>query len=167
MRPATACHACRYDPDDYYMWRGLATVLLTRKSERKRKCRQEPSEAACQNCLALQVGCSLVYSQAKPTPEQSHGQSGTYAPNSENHITCHNGNDNDNDIINHDAWHREDTSVCLGGSATQTKELVGWYFRVIHDKHHSLFHQPSFEQDLENGSIPEVILYAILALGAR
>ena len=47
------------------------------------------------------------------------------------------------------------------------REMVRWYFKVIHDKHHSLFHQPSFEAELEANAVPKVIVYAIVALGAR
>jgi len=47
------------------------------------------------------------------------------------------------------------------------KEMVLWYFRIIHDKHHSLFHQPTFEKELDAGLVPEVILAAMVALGAR
>jgi len=45
--------------------------------------------------------------------------------------------------------------------------MVLWYFRIIHDKHHSLFHQPTFEKELDAGLVPEVILAAMVALGAR
>lgn len=47
------------------------------------------------------------------------------------------------------------------------RELVLLYFKYVHDKHHSLFHQPSVEAELENGLVPEVLLYAMMALGAR
>lgn len=47
------------------------------------------------------------------------------------------------------------------------RELVLLYFRHIHDKHHSLFHQPRVEVELENGELPEVLLYAMMSLGAR
>lgn len=47
------------------------------------------------------------------------------------------------------------------------REMVLWYFRIIHDKHHSLFHQPTFEKELDAGLVPDVILAAMVALGAR
>lgn len=47
------------------------------------------------------------------------------------------------------------------------REMVGWYFKVIHDKHHALFHRPSFERDLERDAIPLAVIYAMIALGAR
>lgn len=50
-------------------------------------------------------------------------------------------------------------AVCL--------ELVELYFDYIHDQFHSLFHRPSFIEDVEKGRAPPVILFAILALSAR
>lgn len=41
------------------------------------------------------------------------------------------------------------------------------YFRYIHDKFHSLFHQPSLMQDVADGTVPSVILFAIIGLAAR
>lgn len=45
--------------------------------------------------------------------------------------------------------------------------MVDHYFDVVHDKHHSLFHRPAFENDLHNNHIPDVILSAVLSLGSR
>jgi hypothetical protein len=47
------------------------------------------------------------------------------------------------------------------------RDLVEQYFAHIHDKHHSLFHQPTIMQQLEEQMLPEVLLYAMMALGAR
>lgn len=47
------------------------------------------------------------------------------------------------------------------------KELVWFYFKFIHDTHHSLFHQASIEEDLDMGTLPDVFLYSMMALGAR
>jgi len=41
------------------------------------------------------------------------------------------------------------------------------YFQHVHDKHHSLFHQPSVGLELENEQVPDILLYAMMALGAR
>lgn len=46
-------------------------------------------------------------------------------------------------------------------------ELVGLYFRYIHDTFHSLFHQPSVMQDVADGTIPKVHLFAMISLSAR
>jgi hypothetical protein len=47
------------------------------------------------------------------------------------------------------------------------EELVNLYFRYIHDTFHSLFHKPSLIDDLRAGTIPQVILLAIISLSAR
>jgi hypothetical protein len=38
------------------------------------------------------------------------------------------------------------------------------YFQHVHDKHHSLLRQPSVELELENGQVPEILLYAVMSL---
>lgn len=47
------------------------------------------------------------------------------------------------------------------------KEFVRLYFRFIHDRHHSLFHQASVEGEIDSGTLPGVLLYSMMALGAR
>jgi hypothetical protein len=47
------------------------------------------------------------------------------------------------------------------------QEIVSHYFDVVHDTHHSLFHRPTFEKDLRNNQVPDVILYSVLSLGMR
>lgn len=46
-------------------------------------------------------------------------------------------------------------------------ELVHLYFDFVHDQFHSLFHRPSLEEDVLNGTAPAVLLYGIMALSAR
>ncbi|PVH99354.1 C6 transcription factor-like protein [Periconia macrospinosa] len=46
-------------------------------------------------------------------------------------------------------------------------ELVGLYFDYIHDQFHSMFHRPSFTQDVANDRIPSIILFAMFALSSR
>jgi hypothetical protein len=47
------------------------------------------------------------------------------------------------------------------------EELVDLYFRFIHDTFHSPFHRPTMMQDVSQGTVPPVILYAIFSLSAR
>jgi hypothetical protein len=47
------------------------------------------------------------------------------------------------------------------------RELIHLYFHHVHGKHHSLFHQPSVERELEDGQVPDILLYAMMSLGAR
>ncbi|GFF56861.1 uncharacterized transcriptional regulatory protein C1327.01c [Aspergillus udagawae] len=46
-------------------------------------------------------------------------------------------------------------------------ELTRLYFDVIHDKFHSLFHQPSMIQDVLDNRAPVVLLYGMMTLSAR
>jgi len=52
-----------------------------------------------------------------------------------------------------------DSGLCI--------ELVGLYFDLIHDQFHSLFHRPSFMEDLLRGVAPKVLLFAMMAFSAR
>jgi hypothetical protein len=38
------------------------------------------------------------------------------------------------------------------------------YFQHVYDKHHSFLRQPSVELELENGRVPEILLYAMMSL---
>ncbi|KAK8022870.1 hypothetical protein PG991_006751 [Apiospora marii] len=46
-------------------------------------------------------------------------------------------------------------------------ELVKLYFDFIHDQFHSLFHRPSFIEDVVNDRVPTIVLFAIFALSSR
>jgi hypothetical protein len=46
-------------------------------------------------------------------------------------------------------------------------ELVEIYFDLIHDQFHSLFHRPSFIEQVRKGTAPRVLLFAMMALSAR
>jgi hypothetical protein len=46
-------------------------------------------------------------------------------------------------------------------------ELVDLYFDLIHDQFHSLFHRPSFIEQVRKGTAPRVLLFAMMALSAR
>lgn len=48
------------------------------------------------------------------------------------------------------------------------EELVNRYSKYIHDKNHSLFHQPTFMELLGGrGKVPKVLLCAMMALAAK
>ena len=47
------------------------------------------------------------------------------------------------------------------------EELADLYFRFIHDTFHSLFHRPTMMQNVSHGTVPPVILYAMISLSAR
>jgi hypothetical protein len=46
-------------------------------------------------------------------------------------------------------------------------EIVNLYFDYVHDQFHSLFHRPTFVQDVTQHAVPEPLLFGILGLGAR
>jgi hypothetical protein len=47
------------------------------------------------------------------------------------------------------------------------RELVELYFDYIHDQFHSIYHRPSFIDDMINGRVKEIVLFAMFALAAR
>ncbi|KAH7125691.1 hypothetical protein B0J11DRAFT_312165 [Dendryphion nanum] len=46
-------------------------------------------------------------------------------------------------------------------------ELVNLYFDYIHDQFHSMYHRPSFTDDVANDRVPKVVLLAMFALSSR
>ena len=46
-------------------------------------------------------------------------------------------------------------------------ELTKLYFQYIHDTFHSIFHAPSTIQDVEDGTLAQVLLFGIISLSAR
>lgn len=48
-----------------------------------------------------------------------------------------------------------------------SEELINLYFRYIHVAFHVLFHRPSFVAAFEDGSLPRILLYAVIGLSAR
>ncbi len=46
-------------------------------------------------------------------------------------------------------------------------ELIDLYFRYIHVTFHNLFHRPSFETAVRDGTIPKILVFAIFSLSAR
>lgn len=46
-------------------------------------------------------------------------------------------------------------------------ELVNLYFDYVHDQFHSLFHRPTFFEDIAQQAVPEGLLYGMVGLGAR
>lgn len=57
---------------------------------------------------------------------------------------------------------------CLAGlSQAVVAELLEYYIDYIHDKPHSLFHNPSLRREVHNGQADRAVLCSILALSAR
>lgn len=47
------------------------------------------------------------------------------------------------------------------------EELIELYFRYIHICFHTLFHQPTFLNAFQSGSLPRVLLFAVMGMSAR
>ncbi|KAL2213109.1 hypothetical protein CC79DRAFT_1264706 [Sarocladium strictum] len=45
-------------------------------------------------------------------------------------------------------------------------ELTDLYIRLIHDKPHTLFHPPTLRQEVQNETLPDKVLYGVLAMAA-
>lgn len=52
-------------------------------------------------------------------------------------------------------------------SARTTEELVDLYICYIHNKPHTLFHEPSLRQAAKDGSLSHAVLFGIAGLSAR
>jgi hypothetical protein len=50
---------------------------------------------------------------------------------------------------------------------TLRRALVELYFDYIHDQFHSMYHKPSFMDNMISDRVPHVVLFAIFALAAR
>lgn len=59
-------------------------------------------------------------------------------------------------------------SCDLGRPSLDTQpELVDVYFRYVHDKPHTLFHEPTLRKAVRDGTVSDAILHGTLGLGAR
>ncbi|KIW82025.1 hypothetical protein Z517_05052 [Fonsecaea pedrosoi CBS 271.37] len=47
------------------------------------------------------------------------------------------------------------------------EELINLYFRYVHVSFHVLFHKPSFLAAFKNGSLPRILLLAVIGMSAR
>lgn len=116
-------------------------------SSNKRKCRVEKAGSVCTRCQSLRLDCSLHSSSAVKFARPN------TASGSPQHI----------------ALRKDPSAPCDGQhpSLQLQKELVALYFNEIHDTHHSIFHRPTVEQNVVNEKLPNVLLYSMMALGAR
>jgi arginyl-tRNA--protein-N-Asp/Glu arginylyltransferase len=112
----------------------------------RRKCRPTKPDAPCSRCISLNTTCTLA---RRFIPSRSVRKK---ARNIES-----NGNSPTSPILDENLWPPQPVR----------EELVNLYFTYIHDKHHSLFHQPTFMELLGQGKVPDVLLCAMMALAAR
>ena len=140
----------------------------------KRKCRQNPGDSACLRCQSHSLHCSFASSHpATPNnatlpPLSRSSFSESVAVLTPVSLSCnpHSPTLQFSGQLSSPLLAGE-ASLVSGLSAFEVQETVKWYFKVIHDTHHSLFHRPTFEHDLKNGRVSPVIIHAIVALGSR
>ena len=110
---------------------------------RRRKCEFDSPGIGCAHCIRRGFQCSLLTVSPTVSGELS-------TP-----FTSPHGNMRIRDLT----VELPPQSLC--------EELVDLYFRFIHDTFHSLFHYPTMMEDVSQGTVPPVILYAMISLSAR
>ncbi|KAF2186375.1 hypothetical protein K469DRAFT_664325 [Zopfia rhizophila CBS 207.26] len=111
----------------------------------KRKCQRPEPGRSCVQCLRRQLQCSNSTSTSTKLRRD--------IPLA--HLWT---NANKNEV--------EDES-CLVLSQQTIEELVEQYIYFIHDRPHSLFHQPTLRRDVRNKRMKKALLYSICGLGCR
>ncbi|OQV05348.1 Fungal specific transcription factor domain-containing protein [Cladophialophora immunda] len=115
---------------------------------RRRKCEVTAAGAPCAYCTSRKLSCS--FAPFPPTDTAWPNQSPTTTPE-----TVTSGLTRCQSITTD----LPSQPLCI--------DLVELYFRYIHDTFHSLFHPPSVMEDVINGTIPRVLLFAMISLSAR
>ncbi|KAH6625211.1 NADH dehydrogenase [Boeremia exigua] len=115
----------------------------------KRKCAQDPADlqAACLACQSRKIECSRPWNKQKSHRSMSwNNHKARLAPSIS-------------------ATEQQDKLPVASPEAIES--YVQLYFRFIHDRPHSLFHEASLWTALRNGTLPESLKAAICALGCR
>ncbi|KAH6692436.1 fungal-specific transcription factor domain-containing protein [Plectosphaerella plurivora] len=151
MRKPSACAACR---------------------SRRRKCHIEEGQAACLHCSERGLPCDFV------PPEG--GYYDQRAQRRGEHAALKTQRD-DGGGTHHMGVHtpvsRPATSIYSDGPSSPAPaslpglalrlDLVRLYFDYIHDQFHSLFHRPSFIEDVLHDRVPPAIIFGMMSLSAR
>jgi hypothetical protein len=145
MRPAKACHACRWN---HVPSRRRPDSELTVSSLRRRKCDITVNGEACTSCTVRGAKCSRKNPPLLAASESKR--------NARAHSPALNGG---NVTVEETIGGLPPKPICV--------ELTRLYFDVIHDQFHSLFHKPSMIQDVLDNRVPVVLLYGMMALSAR
>lgn len=69
--------------------------------------------------------------------------------------------------VTHDGRRDEDHVLGVFGSSELVLELVPLYFQYVHNIAHTIFHEPSFMDRLQEGKASMTHVYAMCALAAR
>lgn len=117
--------------------------------ESKRKCTRPPGALRCTPCALKQLPCSLASSYTRPqAPILPQPPSSASPPSAAPSPASH------------------QQGLVLPSQAV-ILELVDIYITLLHDKPHSLFHEPSIRQAVQAETISKQVLCGILALSAR
>lgn len=117
-------------------------------SERRRRCEIRAS-GSCTYCMARGLRCTL----GRLTGHAAAEDLGLSPP--------------DANLTRSSTVYREGMGSSNPSSQSLCAELVKLYFDYVHDQFHSLFHQPSFEKEMNRGEAPRILLYGMMALSAR
>ncbi len=104
----------------------------------KRKCDRSVSGTACPQCLRRGIHCSSLTCQAL------------------NVTTLRPATDNSR-LLEFDQLPAEETLA----------ELIELYISYLHDKPHTLFHEPSLRTSANEGTLSKAVLFGIFGLAAR
>lgn len=109
-------------------------------SERRRRCESRAPGLACRFCVARGLSCS-----SGGSGKGVHGH----------------------DVPFSNTFYPRQTDNRLLPTKSLCAELVQLYFDYVHDQFHTLFHPPSFEEDMNRGQVPPILLYGMMALSVR
>ena len=117
----------------------------------KRKCGKSPAGTACPQCTSRGIQCSGLRAITAPTATATANpsrlrlqlQPATHRPTSL-------------EMDRHQLPSREITT-----------ELIDLYISYLHDKPHTLFHEPSLRASAAEGTLSPAVLFGIFGLAAR
>lgn len=124
--------------------------MLTMSSERRRRCEIRAPGAPCIYCYDRRLSCT----SSEPSKMLELNDSArflNYQPSFDIPTPI--------DISRKGKAHLPDQSLCT--------ELVQLYFDYVHDQFHTLFHKPSFMENLLQGQAPSILVNGMMALSAR
>ncbi|KAJ5161059.1 hypothetical protein N7492_006451 [Penicillium capsulatum] len=113
--------------------------------ERRRRCETQAPGLACKHCVAKRLACT--------NSEISQGP--------RDYIDSHSLGNPTAGLLH------VPPAQCPLPAKPLAVELSELYFHYVHDQFHTLFHPPSFMQDLKCGKAPPILLYGMMALSAR
>ena len=119
------------------------------RSGRRRRCESKAAGAPCTFCLKRGWTCSNgeLSGNLRSKYDASLVASGS--------------------TVDQDSFRHSQGRKCHLPAQPLCVELVKLYFNYVHDQFHTLFHQPSFMEDVTSGQAPPVLLFGMLALSAR